>query len=428
MLGVSGVLDALRNAVRLGDLRQKIVYTALMLVVFRIGSYVPVPGVDAAALAQSLGVEGGNIFGFLNLFSGGALGRFTIFAMGVNPYITASIIMQLLTVVIPRLEELAKEGGEGRRIIQQYTRYGAVVLGVIQAFGITMLARNLGVVDNPNFFTLALIVMTLTAGATLLMWLGEKITEKGIGNGISLIIFSGIVADIPVGTVNVLRALGEGGINPLSLLVFLILGLAVIAGVIMVQQGQRRVPVQYARRVVGRRMYGGQSTHIPLRVNQAGVIPVIFASSVLMFPLTIAQFIPAIGVIERVIGYGTFGYNFLYFILVIFFTYFYTAVTFNPMDVAENMKKYGGFIPGLRPGRPTAQYLDKILTRLTLAGALFLGVIAVLPYIMAAITRMPTTFLYFGGTGLLIVVGVALDTMKQIESHLLMRQYEGFMK
>src|SRR5690606_17639503 len=290
----------------------------------------------------------------------------------------------------------AKEGGEGRRQLQQYTRYGTVVLGIVQAVGITVLARNLGVVADPTFFKMALIVITLTAGTTFLMWLGEKITEHGIGNGISLIIFAGIVAGIPLGTVNIIAALGEGGINPFSLLLYLVLGLLVIMAVIMVQQGQRRIPVQYAKRVVGRRMYGGQSTHIPLRVNQAGVIPVIFASSVLMFPLTIAQFVPSIGgVIERVIGYGTFGYNFLYFLLVIFFTYFYTAVTFNPVEVADNMKKHGGFIPGLRPGRPTAQYLDKVLTRLTLAGALFLGIIAVLPYIMAGITRMPTAFIVF---------------------------------
>lgn len=422
------MLDALRSAVRVSDLRQKFIYTALLLAVFRIGSFVPVPGVNAEALAASLGVGEGNIFGFLNLFSGGALGRFTIFAMGVNPYITASIILQLLTVVVPSLEEMAKEGGEGRQKLQQYTRYGTVVLGVVQAVGITALARNLGVILDPTLAKLVLVVTTLTAGSTFLMWLGEKITERGIGNGISLLIFAGIVAELPVGVINLIRAVGEGGVHPLSLVLFLVLGLAVIAAVVMVQQGQRRVPVQYAKRVVGRRMYGGQSTHIPMRVNQAGVIPVIFASSVLMFPLTIAQFIPAFGFVERVIGYGTFGYNFLYFLLVIFFTYFYTAVTFNPVEVADNLKKHGGFIPGLRPGRPTAAYLDKVLTRLTLAGALFLGIIAVLPYIMAGITRMPTAFIFFGGTGLLIVVGVALDTMKQVEAQLLMRHYEGFMK
>ncbi|HEY8496583.1 MAG TPA: preprotein translocase subunit SecY [Limnochordales bacterium] len=423
------MLDALRNALRIPELRRKILYTLGLLAVFRIGSFVPVPGVNAAALAEQLGVAGGNIFGFLNLFSGGALGRFTVFAMGVNPYITASIILQLLTIVIPRLEELAKEGPEGRKLIQQYTRYGTVVLGIIQAIGITALARNWGVIANPSGFTFFTIVLTLTAGTTFLMWLGEKITEHGIGNGISLIIFAGIVADIPVGTFNIFQAIGEGGVNPFSLLFFLVAGLLVIMAVIMVQQGERRIPVQYAKRVVGRRMYGGATTHIPMRINQAGVIPVIFASSVLFFPLTLAQFVPSIApYVDRVIGIGTFGYNLLYFLLVLFFTYFYTAVTWNPIDVAENMKKYGGFIPGLRPGKPTAQYLDRVLSRLTLAGALFLGAIAVMPYVMAAITRMPTSFLYFGGTGLLIVVGVALDTMKQIEAQLLMRHYEGFLK
>jgi len=423
------VLDALRNALRIPELRRKILYTLGLLAVFRIGSFVPVPGVDAVALAEQLGVAGGNIFGFLNLFSGGALGRFTVFAMGVNPYITASIILQLLTIVIPRLEELAKEGPEGRKIIQQYTRYGTIVLGIIQAIGVTALARNWGVIANPSAFTFFTIVLTLTAGTAFLMWLGEKITEHGIGNGISLIIFAGIVADIPVGTFNIFQAIGEGGVNPFSLLFFLVAGLLVIMAVIMVQQGERRIPVQYAKRVVGRRMYGGTTTHIPMRINQAGVIPVIFASSVLFFPLTLAQFVPSIApYVERVIGIGSFGYNLLYFLLVLFFTYFYTAVTWNPIDVAENMKKYGGFIPGLRPGKPTAQYLDRVLSRLTLAGALFLGAIAVMPYVMAAITRMPTSFLYFGGTGLLIVVGVALDTMKQIEAQLLMRHYEGFLK
>lgn len=423
------MLDALKNALRIGDLRRKILYTMGLLVVFRIGSFVPVPGVDAVLLADQLGVEGGNIFGFLNLFSGGALGRFTIFALGVQPYITASIIMQLLTVVIPKLEELAKEGGEGRKKIQEYTRYGTVALGIIQAIGVTSLARSWGVFVDPNALTMITTVLTLTAGATFLMWLGEKISEHGIGNGISLLIFSGIVAGVPLGTWNIFQALGEGGINPFSLLFFLVAGLAVIVAIIMVQQGERRIPVQYAKRVVGRRMYGGQSTHIPMKVNQAGVIPVIFASSVLMFPLTLAQFVPSIaGFVDRVIGIGTLGYNLLYFVMVIFFTYFYTAVTWNPVDVADNMRKYGGFIPGLRPGRPTAQYLDRVLSRLTMAGALFLGFIAVMPYVMAAITAMPTSFLYFGGTGLLIVVGVALDTMKQIEAQLLMRHYEGFLK
>lgn len=422
------MLDALKNAVRIPDLRRKILYTAFLLAVYRIGSFVPVPGVNAAALAEQLGVDGGNIFGFLDLFTGGALGRFTVFAMGVNPYITASIIMNLLTVVIPSLEQLAKEGGEGRKIIAKYTRYATIVLALVQGFGITMMARSWGVVANPNFFNLALILLTLTAGTAFLMWLGEKISENGIGNGISLLIFAGIVARLPVQGLNAIRAIGEGGVNAFSLIVFLLLALVVIAGIVMVQQGQRRIPVQYAKRVVGRRMYGGQTTHIPLRVNQAGVIPVIFASSVLTFPLTLAQFIPAVGIVNRWIGYGTFGYNLLYALLVVFFTYFYTAVTFNPGEVASNMKKNGGFIPGLRPGKPTTEYLDRVLTRITLPGAIFLALIAVLPYVVAGITRIPQNLLYFGGTGMLIMVGVALDTMKQIEAHLLMRHYEGFLK
>lgn len=423
------MLDALRNALRISDLRRKIVYTAALLIVFRIGSFVPVPGVDAAALAASLNIDGGNIFGFLNMFTGGALGRFTIFAMGVNPYITASIIIQLLTVVIPKLEELAKEGVDGRKKIQQYTRYGTVGLGLVQGYGITMLARGSGVITDANFFLLTLIVITLTAGTSFLMWLGEKISENGIGNGISLIIFAGIVAELPVGVVQVFQSLGEGGVSPFSLLLFVVLGLVIIGAVVMVQEGQRRIPVQYAKRMVGRRMYGGQSTHIPMRVNSAGVIPVIFASSVLTFPLTIAQFVPSISpFVERWFGIGTTGYILAYALMVIFFTYFYTAVTFNPVEVANTMRKNGGFIPGLRPGKPTAEHLDRILTRITLAGAIFLAFIAILPYIMAGITQLPMTFLYFGGTSLLIVVGVALDTMKQIEAHLLMRHYEGFMK
>lgn len=399
-----------------------------MLAVIRIGSFVPVPGVDAVGLAQQLGVDGGNIFGFLDLFTGGALGRFTIFAMGVNPYITSSIILQLLTIIIPRLEELAKEGPEGSKIIAKYTRYGTVVLGLVQAFSITMMARSWGVIANPNAFSLILIMVTLTAGTAFLMWVGEKISEKGIGNGISLIIFTGIVAKLPTDVINAYRALGEGGITLWSLLIYLVLAVIVIAGIVLVQEGQRRIPVQYAKRVVGRRMYGGQSTHIPLKVNQAGVIPVIFASSVLTFPLTLAQFIPAVGGINRWIGYGTFGYNFLYAVMVIFFTYFYTAVTFNPQDIADNMRKNGGFIPGLRPGRPTAEYLERVMTRITLPGAFFLAFIALTPYLMALVTRIPETILNFGGTGLIIMVGVALDTMKQIESHLLLRHYEGFLK
>lgn len=413
---------------KIPDLRRKILYTAAMLAIFRAGSFIPVPGVNATALAQALGVDGGNIFGFLNLFTGGALARFTVFAQGVSPYITASIVINLLTIVIPSLEELSKEGPEGRKKIAEYTRWATVVLALIQAFGTTMMARNWGVTSNPTFFGLTLIMLTLTAGTMLTVWLGEKISEKGIGNGISLLIFVNIVAAMPAGFINAIKAVGEGGLNIFSLLAYLLISIAVIAAVVMITQGERRVPVQYAKRVVGRKVYGGQSTHIPLKVNQAGVIPVIFASSVLTFPLTLAQFIPGVSVVNRWIGYGTFGYNFLYVLLVIFFTYFYTAVTFNPIEVANNMKKNGGYIPGLRPGKPTADYLDKVLSRITLPGAFFLAGIAVLPFVVAAVTRIPSNILYFGGTGLLIIVGVALDTMQQIEAHLLMRHYEGFLK
>mgnify|MGYP000860843493 CR=1 FL=1 len=414
---------------KIPDLRRKILYTAAMLAVYRVGAFVPVPGVNAAALAQQLGVDGGNLFGFLNLFTGGALGRFTVFAQGVSPYITASIVMNLLTIVIPSLERLSKEGPEGRKIISQYTRYATVVLGLIQAFGTTIMARNWGVTSNPSFFGLTLIMLTLTAGTMFTMWLGEKISEKGIGNGISLLIFVNIVAAMPAGAVGAIKAVGEGGLNIFSLIAYLLISVVVIAAVVMITRGERKVPVQYAKRVVGRKVYGGQSTHIPLKVNQAGVIPVIFASSVLTFPLTLAQFIPGVkAFVDRWVGYGTFGYNLLYVILVLFFTYFYTAVTFNPMEVANNMKKNGGYIPGLRPGKPTADYLDKILSRITLPGAVFLAGIAVLPFVVAAVTRIPSNILHFGGTGLLIIVGVALDTMQQIEAHLLMRHYEGFLK
>ena len=422
------MLAALKNAMKIPDLRRKILYTVTLLAVYRIGSFVPVPGVDAVGLAQQLGVDGGNLFGFLNLFTGGALERFTVFAQGVSPYITASIVMNLLSIVVPSLEKLSKEGPEGRKIIAQYTRYATVVLALVQAIGTTAMARSWGVVSNPNFFGLTLITLTLTAGTMFTMWLGEKISEKGIGNGISLLIFVNIVAAMPTQYLNAFRAVGQGGLHILSLVVYLLITVLVIAAVVLITRGERKVPVQYAKRVVGRRVYGGQSTHIPLKVNQAGVIPVIFASSVLTFPLTLAQFIPAVDFINRWVGYGTFGYNLFYVVLVIFFTYFYTAVTFNPIEVATNMKKNGGYIPGLRPGKPTSDYLDKILSRITLPGAFFLAGIAVLPFVVGAITRIPSNILSFGGTGMLIIVGVALDTMQQIEAHLLMRHYEGFLK
>lgn len=418
------MLEALRNAWRIPDLRRKIIYTAVLLAVARIGSYVPVPGVDAAGLAAQLGLDSGNIFGLLDLFSGGALGRFTLFSMGVGPYITASIIIQLLALVIPQLEQQIKDDPKASA---KYTRYGTVVLALIQGFATTMMARNVGVIDNPTFFNLLLIIVSLVAGTSFLMWLGENISEKGIGNGISMLIFIGIVAEIPSNVRNVYLALQADAISIIGVIVYLAVAIALIAAIVMVQEGQRRIPVQYAKRIVGRKMYGGQSTHIPLRVNQAGVIPVIFASSILTFPLTLAQFIPAVNVINRWIGYGTFGYNFLYVVMIVFFTYFYTAVTFNPQEVADNMKKNGGFVPGLRPGRPTAEYMERVLSRITLPGAIFLALIAVMPFVISAVTRIPQQILSLGGTGLIIMVGVALDTMKQIESHLLLRHYEGFL-
>jgi len=418
------VLEALRNALRIPDLRRKIIYTAILMGVARIGAYVPVPGVDAAGLAAQLGLDSGNIFGLMDLFTGGALSRFTLFSMGVGPYITASIIIQLLALVIPKLEQMIKED---QKVSAKLTRYGTVVLALIQAFATTMMARNWGVVTNDSPFSLILIIVSLVAGTSFLMWLGEKISEKGIGNGISMLIFIGIVAEIPSNVRNVVMALQAGAISIIGVLVYLIVTVALIAGIVLVQEGQRRIPVQYAKRVIGRKMYGGQSTHIPLRVNQAGVIPVIFASSILTFPLTLAQFIPAVSAVQRWIGYGTVGYNILYVGMIIFFTYFYTAVTFNPQEIADNMKKNGGFVPGLRPGRPTSEYMERVLARITLPGAIFLAIIAVMPFVISAVTRIPQNILSLGGTGMIIMVGVALDTMKQIESHLLLRHYEGFL-
>ncbi len=416
------MLGALASAFRIRDLRRKILFTAALLAVYRVGSFIPVPGVNVATLVATYGETG--LFQFLDLFSGGALSRFTVFAMGVNPYITASIVIQLLGMVIPSLEELSKEGTEGRRKMAQWTRYGTVVLGIIQALGITVGIR--GAVEDAGVLSFLLIIVTLTAGTSFLMWLGEKISEHGLGNGISLIIFTGIIARLPAGVHTTALSIGRGGISPVNLMVFLVLGVASIVGVIWITLGVRRIPVQYAKRVVGRRVYGGQSTHIPLQVNQAGVIPVIFASQLLAFPLTIAQFVPKLAFLEEWLRGDSAAYMIVYSVLVVAFTFFYTGVTFNVNEVANNMKKYGGFIPGLRPGRPTAEYLDRVLTRITLVGGLFLAAVAVLPHIITSITKLST--IYFGGTALLIVVGVALDTMKQIEANLLMRQYEGFMK
>ncbi|MGI6330941.1 MAG: preprotein translocase subunit SecY [Zhaonellaceae bacterium] len=418
------MLDTLRNALKIPELRGKIIFTLLMFLVFRLGAHIPAPGINPAVLEQLMG--SGNLFGFFDLISGGAFKNFTIFAMGITPYINASIIMQLLTVIIPSLESLAKEGQEGRKKIAEYTRYTTVILGAIQAIGMTYYLRSALV--NPGFWSYALIVVTLSAGTAFLMWLGELITERGIGNGISLIIFAGIVSGLPRGIFTLYQYVVLDMVSIITIIVYLIMSVVVIAGVVAIHEGERKIPVQYAKRVVGRRVYGGQSTHIPLKVNQSGVLPVIFAMSILMFPSTIASWFPNNSFAKAVVKFLDFSsiwYMIIYALLIIFFAYFYTAISFNPVDVADNMKKHGGFIPGLRPGRPTAEYIEKILSRITLSGAIFLAIIALLPNILYAITGLN---LQFGGTGLLIVVGVALETMKQLEAHLLMRHYQGFMK
>lgn len=418
------MIASLTGAWKLSDLRRKILFTLAMLLVFRIGVHVPVPGINTQVIADL--IAQGQLLGFFDIISGGAFKNFSVFAMSITPYINASIIMQLLTVVVPYFERLAKEGQEGRKKMTEYIRYGTVILGFIQAIGISVGLRS--AIISPSWTTTIIIALSLTAGTAFLMWLGELITDKGIGNGISLIIFAGIVSRVPSGVVAIYEYLKAGTTNIFVILLFAVIALAVIAAIVAVQEGQRRIPVQYAKRVVGRRIYGGQSTHIPLKVNQAGVIPIIFAISIMMFPGTIASWFPNNSVavwIANFFNFRTVWYNLMYAALIVFFTYFYTAITFNPSDVADNMKKYGGFIPGLRPGRPTSEYIQKVMNRVTLAGALFLAAIAVLPSILMSATNLP---LYFGGTSLLIVVGVALDTMKQIEANLLMRHYQGFLK
>lgn len=418
------MLAGLGNVLHITELRNKVVFTLLMFAVFRAGTHIPVPGVNAAVIEQLF--TSGNLFGLLDLFAGGALSKFSIFAMSITPYINASIILQLLQVVVPKLEQWSKDGNEGRKKITQLTRYGTVVLGFIQALGMAYGLRQ--AINDPGIGSILLIALTLTAGTVFLMWLGEQITAKGIGNGISLIIFAGIVSRLPDGLYVIFEYLKAGTINLFNLVLFFVIAIAMIVFVIAIQQGTRRIPVQYAKRVAGRQMVGGHSSYVPLKVNQAGVIPIIFASSVLMFPPTIAQFvtIPWVKTVADWFAWGTPFQTSLYILLIVFFTYFYTAVSLNIQDMADNMKKYGGFIPGLRPGKPTSDYLDRVLTRITLAGSIFLALIAVMPNIVVWATKIQGV--YFGGTALLIVVGVALDTMKQIESLVLMRHYQGFMK
>jgi len=426
------VLNGFQNITRVPELKRRILITGLLLIVYRIGIHVPTPGIDNLALKAVFDSQAGTLFGLIDMFSGGALARFSIFTLGIMPYISSSIILQLLTVVIPSLEKLSKEGELGRRKITQYTRYGTIVLSVIQGMGIAVGLESVtagagSVVYHPGWAFRIMTVITLTAGTAFLMWLGEQITERGIGNGISLIIFAGIVARFPSGLVRTVTLVRTGEMNVFSALFLLALMVAVVAVIIFFERAHRRIPVQYARRIVGRKVYGGQSTHLPLKVNTAGVIPPIFASSILLFPATIASFIkhPITRTISDALTPGRVGYEFLFVVFIIFFCYFYTAVTFNPVDVADNMKKYGGFVPGIRPGKKTAEYIDKILTRITLGGAIYVSVICVLPSILIARFNVP---FYFGGTGLLIVVGVAMDTVQQIESHLITRHYEGFLK
>ena len=419
------MLSTLINAWKIPDVRKKIIFTAWMFLIFRIGAHIPVPCIDREVL-DSLMAGGSNLFGFVDIISGGSFKKFTVFAMGIMPYINASIIMQLLTMVIPSWEKMAKEGQEGRKKLAQYTRYGAIVLGLIQALGMTFYMR--GAMDPAGILSFVTIALTLTAGTALLMWVSELITEKGIGNGSSLIIFCGIISRVPSGLKTIFVGIQGGTTNILTVLLFILIAVAIIAAIVFIQEGERKIPVQYAQKVVGRRIYGGQSTHIPMKVNQAGVIPIIFAMSILMFPGIVASFFKNSAfaqAVSTVFSPGHIVYILLYALLILVFTYFYTATTFNPADVADNMKKYGGFIPGLRPGRPTAEYLDKVLSRLTLAGAIFLTFVALLPNLAMAITKMN---IYFGGTSLLIVVGVALETMKQLETQILMRHYKGFMK
>lgn len=427
------MLDGFNNISKIPELQKRILLTFLLLGVYRIGAHVPTPGIDTAALAAFFDQNKGSLLGFFDMFAGGALSKLSVFALGIMPYISASIILQLLTVAVPHLERLSKEGDAGRRKITQYTRYGTVVLSMIQGFGIAIGLENMAgptgvsIVILSGWWFRLLTVITLTAGTAFIMWLGEQITEKGIGNGISLIIFAGIVVRGPEAIVNTFRLLASGEMGIIFVLLLIILMVAVVGVIVFVESGQRRIPIQYAKRVVGNKMYGGQTTHLPLKVNTAGVIPPIFASSIIMFPATIANFIPHpwMKTVSGLLMPGRLGYEVLFVAFVVFFCYFYTAVTFNPIEVSDNIKKYGGYVPGIRPGKKTAEYMDDVLTRLTFSGAIYVSAVCVLPSVLISNFNVP---FYFGGTALLIVVGVALDTASQIETHLLTRQYEGFMK
>jgi preprotein translocase subunit SecY len=460
------MVESLRNIFAVPDLRKRVFFTLGLLAVYRVGHVIPVPGIDWNALSQFMDQASKNsMFNLYDMFSGGNLSRITIFALGIMPYISASIILQLLAVVWPYLERLSKEGELGRRKITQYTRYGTILLSVVQALGIAFWLESFGgkgvaggmpLVYHPGWAFRLMTVLTLTTGSAFIMWLGEQITERGVGNGMSLIIYAGIVVNFPGAVMTTLQQMSAGQLGLPAIAVLIVAMVFIVGAIIFIERGHRRVTVQYAKRVVGRRMYGGSSTHIPLKVNTGGVIPVIFASSIIMFPLTIAQMIPSVragtGPIAAIVAQLTYGmplYNLAYVAGIIFFAYFYTAIIFNPDDVAENMRKYGGFIPGIRPGKRTAEYIDTILTRVTLAGAIYLALVAILPeFLMTGFKVAPIPLIgerldailprfitsgmgiqfYFGGTSLLIVVGVAMDTVQQVESQLIMRHYDGFMK
>ncbi|BEH11366.1 MULTISPECIES: preprotein translocase subunit SecY [Geobacter] len=427
------MIDAFQNIFRIPELKRRVLFSLGMLAVYRVGCHIPTPGIDSNALAHFFAQARGTLLGLFDMFSGGALEKLTVFALGIMPYISSSIIFQLLTVVVPSIEKLSKEGESGRKKIIQYTRYGTIVLSVVQALGISIGLESMRgpagelVVPNPGWGFRLMTVITLTAGTAFIMWLGEQMSEKGIGNGISLIIFAGIVARIPTALLNTGRLIKTGQLSLFVILLVVALMFLVIAAIVYVERGQRRLPIHYAKRVVGLKTYGGQTSHLPLKVNMAGVIPPIFASSIIMFPATVANFInvPWVQTVAKSLTPGNLAYEIFYVAFIIFFCYFYTAVSFNPVDVAENVKKHGGYIPGIRPGKETSDYLDRVLTKLTFAGALYISAVCVLPSVLVGKFNLP---FYFGGTALLIAVGVGMDTAAQIESHLITRSYEGFMK
>jgi preprotein translocase subunit SecY len=425
-----GILSSFQNIFKIHELKNRVLFTLALLAVYRIGGHIPTPGINGEALSKFLTEKGGALMGFFDMFSGGALSRVTIFALGIMPYISASIILQLLTVVIPAIGKLAKEGEAGRKKIVKYTRYGTVLISAVQSFGIAAGLEGMqgGVfVQNPGWSFRLVTMITLTSGTAFIMWLGEQITERGIGNGISLIIFAGIVARFPNAFISTIRLIQAGELSIFFVIFLLAMMIAVIGAIVFFERGQRKIPVQYAKRVVGRKVYGGQATHLPLKINTSGVIPPIFASSILIFPATVAGFIaiPWVQAVAKQFSPGTVLYTVLYMGMIFFFAYFYTAIIFNPVDIADNLKKYGGYIPGIRPGQKTSEYIYKVLSRLTFVGAFYLAIVCIIPEILIKKFNVP---FYFGGTSLLIAVGVALDTVSQIESHLVTRSYEGFLK